>query len=171
MAMTPPSDSFDQSTSGALALQDASDQLRGRSRQRAVEIADDVLRNALRSSRHSMPVRIYPPHGHVLVSDQVIISVLRRDIDAALAGAAVGRIYLVVDRSQSLRELTVELFVQYGQVLLDLADRARTIADLVLAQLLSRSEVAVDVVARHVHISDITTGDPHLVDPTDELDP
>ena len=150
---------------------DAREQLRGHSRPRAVEIADNVLRNALRSSRRSLPVRVAPPHDFVRVSDQVIITLLRRDIDATLEAAAVGRIRLIVDRDESMRELTIELVVKYGQVLLDVADQARTIADAVLARLLVSSAFTVEVVTSHVHISDITTDNPQLVDPTDEPNP
>lgn len=167
--MTSPPDPLDQSTSAAAAsLHAAREQLGQRSSHRAVEIADDVLRNALRASRRSLPVRVAAPHDYVRVSDQVIMTLLRRDVDAALEGAAVGRIYVRVDRSETLRELTIELFVQYGRVLIDVSDQARTIADVVLAQLLAGSQVTVDVVTSHVHISDVTTGDPHLSDPTDE---
>lgn len=170
--MTSPPDARDQSTSGApTSLRVASEQLRGRSRPRAVEIADDVLRDVLRSSRRSLPVRVAAPHDHVRVSDQVVITLLRRDIDAALEDAAVGRIYLQVDRNETLRELTIELFVQYGQVLVNVADRARAIADVVLARLLAGAEVSIGVVTSQVHISDITTGNPHLVDPADETQP
>lgn len=170
--MTSPPDPLDESTTVPPAhLRAATEQLRGRSRQRAVEIADNVLRNALRSSRRSLPVRVAAPHDYVRVSDQVIITLLRRDIDAALEVAAVGRIYMLVDRSETLRELTIELFVQYGQVLLDVADQARIIADVVLARLLAGSGVTIEVVTSHVHVSEITTGNPHLVDPIDEPNP
>jgi hypothetical protein len=153
----------------AASLHAAREQLRDRSRQRSVEIADNVLRNALRSSRHSLPVKVAAPHDYVRISDQVIIILLRRAIDSALDGAAVGRINLKVDRNEKLHELVIELFVQYGRVLLDVADQARSIADVVLARLLlAGSHVTVDVVTSHVHISDITVGDPHLVDPQDE---
>ncbi|MEP7161087.1 MAG: hypothetical protein ABI746_08275 [Dermatophilaceae bacterium] len=150
-------------------LHSAAEQLRGRSRRRAVEIADNVLRNALRSSRRSLPIRVAAPYDYVWISDRVLITLLRRDIDAALEAAAVGRIHLVVDRDQPLREITVELFVQYGQVLIDVADEARTIAHRVLSHVLTGpDEVTIQVVTSHVHVSDVTIGNPHLVDPTDE---
>ncbi len=170
--MTSPPDPVVPSESPVQAdLQAASKQLRHRSRQRAIEIADDVLRNALRSSRRSLPVRAAAPHDYVRVAEQVIITLLRRDVDAALEGAAVGRINLLVDRNEALRELTIELFVQFGQNLIDVADHARSIADSVLGQLLAGSGITVGVVTSHVHISDITAGDPQHVDPSDELTP
>lgn len=173
--MTPPLDPYlepriDERESLTTAyLHSATEQLRGRSRRRAVAIADNVLRNALRSSRRSLPIRVAAPHEYVWISDRVLIALLRCDIDAALRGSAVGRIRLVVDRDQALREMTVELFVQYGQVLIDVADEARTIAHRVLSRVLTGpGEVAIQVITSHVHVSDVTIGNPHLVDPTDE---
>ena len=167
--MTSSPDPRDRGTTPTSAnLQAASEQLRDRSRQRAVEIANDVLHAALRSQRRALPVAGAPPHDYVRVSDRVIITLLRRNIDAALHAAAVGRVHLVVDRSHKLREITIELYVQYGQVLVDVADQARSVADDVLGQLLAGPTVSIDVVTSHVHVSDITAGDPHLVDPTDD---
>ena len=152
-------------------LHAAGEQLRHRSSRRAVEIADHVLRNALGSSRRSLPVRLAAPRDYIRVSDQVIITLLRRHVDDALEGAAVGRIRLLVDPDETLRELSMDLFVQYGRVLVDVADQARTIADTVLAQLLGDFRVNVAVVTSHVHISEIAAGDPHLMDPADEPSP
>ena len=107
----------------------AAEQLRGRSRQRAVEIADDVLLRALRAPRRSLPVRALSQHDYVRISDQVIISTLRRDIDELVPDASVGTILLNVTRDQQLTAVTVELYVRYGTVLLDVADRARDVTD------------------------------------------
>lgn len=167
--MTSSGDPFDQPPPATTALLEAASvELRVRSSRRAVEIADHVLRNALRSSRRSLPVRMAAPHDYIRVSDQVIITLLRRAIDDALEGAAVGRIRLFVDPDATMRELTIELFVRYGRVLVDVADQARTIADAVLAQLLGGSQINVAVITSHVHISEITQGDPYLTDPADE---
>ncbi len=149
-------------------LDTAVDQLRNRTRSRAVEIADDVLRNAMSAHPGSLPVRANAPYDYVRVSDQVIIATLRRRIDAVLRAAAVGRVFLLVERDGWLEELTIELFVQYGGVLLDVADQARVMADLVLTDVLGPTTNPVPVVVSHVQVSDITIGDPHLVDPADE---
>lgn len=146
----------------------AVDQLRNRTRPRAVEIADDVLRNAMSAHRGSLPVRANAPYDYVRVSDQVIIATLRRRIDAELRDATMGRAFLLVGRDGWLQELTIELFVRYGEVLLDVADQARVTADLVLTDLLGPTATPVPVVVSHVHVSDVTIGDPHLVDPGDE---
>lgn len=139
---------------------------------RAVEIADRVLRNALSSPRRSLPVRARAPYDFVRVSSQVITTVLREHLDSHLAGAAVGRIGLDVSRADVLEELTIELFVQYGTEIMLIADQVRLLAREALAGLLGSAEAAagvdVAVTATHVHISDVTVGDPHLVDPADE---
>lgn len=152
------------------AMARATRQLRDHAQRRAVEIADDVLQKALQASRHSLPVRAYPPHDQVHVSDQVLVSTLRQRIDDALDTAAVGAVYLRVTPGEVLQELTVELFVRYGEVLLEVADQARAIARAVLAQVLGppAGTIGVEVVTTHVHISDVTVGDPHLTDPRDQ---
>lgn len=149
-------------------LHAATDQLRNRTQTRAVEIADDVLRNAMRATRRSLPVRAHPPYDFLRVSDQLIITTLGRRIDEVLADAAVGRVFLTVDREEALRELTIELFVRYGEVLLDVADQARVVIDDVLTEVLGATPAPIPVVISHVHVSDVSVGDPHLVDPGDE---
>ena len=161
--------SSDPNAGGPDHVARATRQMRDHSHHRAVEIADDVLRNALRASRHSLPVRAHPPHDHVHVSDRVLVSTLRRRIDDALDTAAVGAVYLQVTPQEVLEELTVELVVRYGEVLLEVADRVRSIARSVLAEILGppAARVGVEVTTTHVHVSDVTVGDPHLVDPRD----
>ncbi len=50
-----------------------------------------------------------------------------------------------------------------------MADEARTIAHRVLSRVLTGpTDITVHVVTSHVHVSDVTIGNPHLIDPTDE---
>lgn len=141
------------------------EQLASSSRARAVEIADEVLRAVLRAPQRSLPIRAHAPWDFVHVSDRVLIAALRTSIDDSLAGAAVGRVHLDVERGEVLSSLTIELFVQFGLVLVDVGDQARQIASTVLKQTLGTPEVPVRVTTTHVHISDVTAGDPHLMDP------
>lgn len=147
------------------ALDQAVAQLRSRVSPRAVEIADDVLRNALRSSRRSLPVRAHPPYDYVRVSDQVLITRLRHDIDQLSESFAVGAIVLGVEPRDELRQVTIELFVAYGHVLVDVADRVREVAQEILAELLHAPTTVLEVLPAHVHVSDVTLGNPHAVDP------
>lgn len=141
------------------------DQLAQSSHARAVEIADEVLRTALRAPQRSLPIRANPPWDFVHVSDRVLITALRTSIDTHLTGAAVGRVYLDVERDEVLTSLTIELFVQFGLVLMEVGDHARHIAATVLDQTLGRPDLPVRVITTHVHISEITPGDPHLMNP------
>lgn len=147
----------------------ATEQLRDRPLPRSVEIADAVLRRSLATPRPSVLVRGRPPYAFVRVSSTAITAVVRERIDARLAGAAVGRILLDVDREQNLVAMTVELFVQFGVDILALADQSRTHAVEALTGLLGPETAdVVPVAVNHVHVSDVTVGDPHLVDPGDE---
>lgn len=166
----PGGESRDQASDHTLSR--AAEQLRGRTRQRAVEIADDVLLRALRTPRRSLPVRALGQHDYIRISNQVIISTLRRHIDDLLPDASVGSILLNVTRDQQLTAVTVELYARYGTVLLDVADQAREVTDQMLHRLLG-PEAAADIqtsvinVRADVHVGDVTVGDPHLVDPRD----
>lgn len=149
-------------------LGQALDQLRERPTPRVVEVGDAVLRRTLAAPRRAVLVHARAPHDFVRVSSTAIITVLRERIDAGLTAAAVGRIGLDVSREGSLDQLTVELFVQYGADILVLADEARALALSTLAGLLGPDGPTVHVTVSHVHVSDVTVGDPHLVDPGEE---
>lgn len=146
----------------------AVEQLGESSRGRAVEIADEVLLRTLRSSQRSLPIRAQASWSFVHISDRVLITALRAAIDSTLRGVAVGKVHLNVDRDETLTSLTIELFVQFGLVLVDVGDGARRICEQVLHDILAHDRVPVRVTTTHVHISDVTAGDPLLVDPMDD---
>ncbi|MEP7091267.1 MAG: hypothetical protein ABI776_14305 [Nocardioidaceae bacterium] len=157
------------------AVATAAAQLRDRPVPRAAEIADRVLAAALRAERGSPPVRARAPHQLTHVSSQVLTTLLRAHIDNHLRGAAVGRIAIHADRHQALQDVTVELYVQYGTEIAEVAQHARHLAREALDSALGSPQpaedadpVAVEVTAHHIHVSDVTVGDPHLVDPDDE---
>lgn len=149
-------------------LRRATEQLRGRVHPRAVAVQDDVLARALRASRTSVSLRARAPYDFVRVSDRVLVAELRRRIDGLSPSAAVGRVYLRLHPDRTLRTVTVELFVQYGTVIMDLADRVRLGVAEVLQQTLGSTSADVDLVLADVHVSDVTVGSPHLVDPGEE---
>lgn len=150
------------------ALERASAQLQQRATDRWVEVANDVLENAMRASRGSSPVRAHAPSGPIHLGEQVIVAYLRRALDDALDGGAVGRIYLRVDVDEVLESVTIELFAQFGRPLLPIADRARAISNEVLDEMLGTRPPEITVTTLHVHVADVTRGDPHVVDPADE---
>lgn len=127
-----------------------------------------VLRAALAAPRKADLVRVAAPHDHVRVSTLVIVATLRERLDADLVGAAVGGIRLDVDRDERLLAGTVELYVQYGTVVDTVAAQARALATATADELLGGPDPAR---RWDVHVADVTIGDPHLVDPSDELAP
>ena len=151
----------------------AAAQLRNRPLPRAVEVADRVIARALRAPRRATLVRARAPYTYLRVSSLAITTTLRSQVDAGLVGAAVGRIGMEVTRDEVLRELTVELLVQYRTDISAVAELTRALAQDALDRLLGPvdplwpdGEVAVTV--SHVHVSDVTVADPHLADPADE---
>jgi hypothetical protein len=136
----------------------------------SVEIADRVLTRALAAPRRSVMVRAVPPHDHLRVSSNVIATVLRARLDADLRGAAVRRVLLDVDTDEHLTAVTVDLVVRYGTAIADLGAEVRALSRTVLDDTLGPAtpggEVPVSVT--HAHVSDVTVGDPQLVDPADE---
>lgn len=153
---------------GADALRSATAQLRVAPLARAVEIADGVLRRALAAPRRAELVRS-PVDPALQVSTVAITAVLRADVDAALSGAAVHRVLLDVGDDGTLEALTLDLLVQHGTSIPAVADQARAVASASLVGLLGRAPDRVTV--QHVHVSDVTIGDPHVVDPEDEQVP
>jgi hypothetical protein len=161
----------DHSSTGAADLDLAIARLRRMSVPRAVEIADVVLDAVLSTPRRAEHVRARQPHDHLEVSTIAITAELRARLDSALHGAAVGRVVPDVDRDGRLRTLTLELFVRYGTHILTLADEARLLTRDTLANLLGEETGSGDPVAvgvTHIHVSDVTVGDPALIDPADD---
>lgn len=150
---------------GVAALRRATAQLRALPEPRVVEIADAVLQRVLAAPRRAEYVRATADPG-VRVSTTALVAVLRADLDTLLPHAAVQQVAFDVDDDEGLSAVTIDLVVRYGESILDTADRARDLAKESLDALLGTSPV--DVVVRHVHVSDVTVGDPHLVDPADE---
>jgi hypothetical protein len=157
---------------GARALDEATRQLRSQSPPpRAVEIADRVLQRALRAPRPSQLVRGRGPASFLQVSSAVVVERLREHVDRHLDGAAVGRVLLDVGRDARLDALTVELLVRYGSDIVALGDRTRRLAAETLEDTLgppADGAETVTMAVSHVHVSDVTVGDPHVVDPSDE---
>lgn len=155
---------------GEADLAVAAAQLRTAPSPRTVEIADRVLTRALAARRPSRMVRAHDPASRLRVSSLAITATLRAHLDPRLVGAAVRRVVLDVGDDDRLVALTVELYVQYGRSVLDLADLARTLTGEALVGLLGTPVTgpAVDVLVSNVHVADVTVGDPHRVDPHDE---
>ena len=160
---------------GARALDDATRQLRDRPPPpRSVEIADRVLQRSLRAPRPAVLVRGRGEASYLSVSSVVLIERLRAHVDRHLEGGAVGRVLLDVARDGRLESVTVELLVRYGSDILELGDSTRRLTAEALVDTLgvpADGSEPVTMAVGHVHVSDVTVGDPHLVDPSDEEPP
>jgi len=109
--------------------------------------------------------------GPFHVTEQVVVSYLRASIDQ-VADCEVLRITVQTrspdpDGSQGsgaevCTGVLVELAVRYGTVLIPLADTVRRVASERIAQLLGSMASEVSVAAMHVHMADVTVGDPKV---------
>lgn len=172
MTSHPPSDPVvDPVTQAERALQhSAAGDLRDHPDPRWVEIADVVLSRALTTTRPSPPVRAQARSGPVQISEQVLVSYLRDSIDALDDCEVVAiRIDTSPDAGTAgdpsgeiCTGVLVALAVRFGTALIPLADEVRQLARGRLVEMLGPGTPAVSVSAMHVHVADVTRGDPKL---------
>ena len=141
-------------------LAEAAQSLRARVDPRWVEISDRVLAKVLTATRRSHPVRAAARTGPVHVSEQVLIAYLRDAIDGQVPGSALAGVHVEIEGRDTFSGVTIQVLVQYGRPILPMADRIHEIAAGRLAELLGALAPPVDVRATHVHVSDVTRGDP-----------
>jgi hypothetical protein len=162
--MTPgePVPEQDQPTDLATAdLLIALDAVRRHADDRWVEVSDRVLAAALTATRRSHPVRAQAPGGPVAVSEQVLIAYLRAALDDAVPGTAVRRISVTTTTDDAVDLVLVELVARFELPLIPAADTLRDTTVEVLHELLGPVVPAVDVHLVHVHVGDVTPGDPN----------
>ncbi|WP_245604328.1 hypothetical protein [Nocardioides aequoreus] len=132
-----------------------------------MQVADRVLERAMAAPRMAELCRARPPHDYLRVSTTALTSLLRHRLDSELRHAAMRRVVFETTREEQLGSLTLELIVQYNHDIRVAARQARSLVGEVLDDTVGElPESAVTV--QHVHVSDVTVGDPHLVDPHDE---
>lgn len=167
--MTPPDEHETPTASAAArdALDAATAQLRDQPAALPVQVADRVLERALAAPRMADLCRARPPHDHLRVSTVALTALLRHRLDSRLEHAAMRRVVFETSREEQLESLTLELIVQYGHDIRATAREARALVDAVLAETVGELPASA-VTVQHVHVSDVTVGDPHLVDPRDE---
>ncbi len=160
-------DDLDRS-SGERALDGATDQLRHQPESPHVaQAAGRVLARALAAPRRATTVETADPL--LQVSSVALVALLRAALAAGVADAAVRRIRLDVRDRGRLHAVHVELVARYGTSVPESTEAAHVVIRHVLAETLGTGPApGADEVSRHVHVSDVTRGDPHLAEPLDE---
>lgn len=149
-------------------LSAAAGALRAHSDPRWVEVSSRVLNTALRATRRSQPVRALAPGGPIRVSEQVIVAYLREALDGLVPGTAVAGIHLDITGRDTYTGVLIELIVQYGTAILPVADRIRAQAATVLEELLGPAATGIHLRTSHIHVSDVTVGDPQTAEPASQ---
>ncbi len=141
-------------------LQSAAAELRDYTEERWVEIADQMLKNVLRRQRPSHPILATSASGRFHVSEQVLMTSLQRALDSVPYCEVTG-IQIHAD-GNVYTGITIVLTAQIPTPLIPLADQIRAIARARLEEILGAPPPEVTVKAMHVHIEDVTKGDPKL---------
>ena len=160
MAMTPEDMTSSADVEGSALLRDAALDLRHQVNHRWVEIADDVVSRALTASRPSWPVRAEASTGTVEVAEQVLVTYLRDSIDP-IDDCEVVQIQVKTD-GDVCTGVVIAVAVRFGTPLIPLADTVRQQAESRLGQLLGPVIPPITVTQMHVHVADVTRGDPKL---------
>lgn len=143
-------------------LDAATQSLRAHVDPRWVEVSDRILTRALSATRRSLPIRTDEDSsaGALLVSEQVLTTYIRNAV-GHVPGAAPTRIHIHSDPDDNYTGVTIQITVQFDEPILPIADEVRDRTEQVLRELLGPNHPRVTVSAMHVHVSDVTTDDPH----------
>ena len=157
-----PQPSADERTGDPATLAAATQALRQHVDDRWVEMSDRVLSKALAATRRSLPVRAHDlgGGGALYVSEQVLTAYIR-DAIAPIPAAAPTQIHIHADTGLHCTGITIEITVQYKEPVIPIADQIRNRSETVLQTLLGPGTPQVTVATMHVHVSDVTTDDPH----------
>ncbi len=160
---TPESESGrDRGDEGARSVAAAATALRDLTDHRWVEVADTMLAKVLRRQRTSHAVGARNRTGAYHVSENVLRMSLQRAIDP------VPHCELVDIRFDLARDVYLGVLlivrVQYPLPIIALADQIREQACAGLTRILGAVQPPVTVSAMHVHVDDVTVGDPKTAD-------
>ncbi len=171
-AVTPPdidisrgSGHRDAQAGGDARLRAATAELSRHRDDRWVQIADRVMTRALTATRRSQPVRASHPEagasadGQLFVSEQVLIAHIRQ-ATAGIPGAAPNRVSINTDATHRCTGVTIAITVHYPDPIIPIADQMRARVEDALGQILGTIPT-VEISSMHVHVTDVTTSDPH----------
>lgn len=165
MAMSPNADTnSDGPDDGDSGMMDAAvQQLRRHTDDRWVEIESDLLARVLATPRTSHPLRALSPAGFFAVSEQVLVAYLHSALDPT-SHCEISAIHLHAS-GDVCTAVTVVVTAQYGHSVLDIADALRGRAEGVIASVLGDVRPRVTITDMHVHVDDISRGDPKRGEP------
>jgi len=124
-------------------------------------VEDTVISRTLALFRPSAPIRGRHDLGDFFLAADVVVTHLRRHIDAVPRAAAQEIACTTGDRDE-LEQVTIQLIAAYGAPLLDVAGHVHAVALDVLRDLLGVLAPAAEHVRTHVHIGD-GSNDPSIV--------
>lgn len=156
-------------TQGAAPASDlltrATEELRDHHDERWVEIQDRVLSHVMSASRRSQTVRAGTNNpgtdGQTYISEGVLTTSLADALDD-IPGSAVDHLVITTDHDKNYTGLTIVVRVQFGEIIIPLADRLRLRAQSVLTTLLGTPNPSITVTGMHVHVDDVQRDDPKL---------
>lgn len=162
MAMTPPDGGSapDPMPTAEQDLEIATQALRDHTDERWVEVSDNILAKVLVASRPSHPVRGRAGTEPFHVSERVLTAHVLDTVDQIphIEAAAI-RIHTGQDRYTGI---TIVITAEHGLRLIPAADAIREAARDRLTQVLGQLVPPISVSTMHVHVDDVTTGDPSL---------
>jgi len=124
-------------------------------------VEDTVINRTLALFRPSAPIRGRHDLGDFFLAADVVVTHLRRRIDAVPRAAAQDIACVTGDRDE-LEQVTIQLIAAYGAPLLDVAGQVHATAVAVLEELLGALAPAAERVRTHVHVGDVSD-DPRIV--------
>ena len=140
-------------------LRSAATALHQHTDQRWVEVSGDILVRILSMSRPSHPLQAMSQDGSYQVSELVLVMSLQRALDV-IPHSEVTHIRIKAERDR-YQAVAIVITVEYPFPIIPIADRIRDVSVRVLEQILGASP-EINVSGMHVHVGDVTRGDPKL---------
>ena len=138
----------------------AAQALRDHTDERWVEIADSMLAGVLATTPPSHPLRGQLGSEAFYVSEQVLTNYLLDAIDT-VPDVEVDAIQIHADQDR-YTGVTILITARHGLALLPVADSIREAAQARLLEVRGQSVPQISVSPMHVHVEDVTPGDPGL---------
>lgn len=160
MAMRPDQPARRQEDPGSSGVRRATTILHSYDDPRWVEVADGVLGRVMSARRRSLPVLAQTRRGSFRVSEAVLRQRIQEALDP-VQHCEVDEIAIHL-AGQTFIGVTLIVTVQFPYPIIAIADELRGRARACLAPLLGQVTPQVTVDAMHVHVEDVTPGNPKI---------